>query len=180
MSDYGIDYGLGQANVDKSSGIRYGIISSHALNEWALDSFEADYGDPTCPSCGTAVVEYDDEAHGEYDGRMCDYACEECQRLYDSGECYGEEPLSHTLDDGTYHATMDTYNDIFVLKSPYYTYAQFCSPCAPGACHLENPVEPLEGHPKAYCFGHDWFDGNVAPYPVYQVSDDALIESKEE
>lgn len=50
-----------------------------------------------------------------------------------------------------------------------WTFAQFCSPCVPGAGSLDNPVE--DGA-KTYCLDHDWFDGGVAPYPVFRVADD--------
>lgn len=31
----GIDYGLGQSNIDKETGIRFGVISQHSLHpEW--------------------------------------------------------------------------------------------------------------------------------------------------
>jgi hypothetical protein len=59
-----------------------------------------------------------------------------------------------------------------VVKSPFYTYAQFCSPCVPGAGNLDNPM--AEGV-KTYCLGHDWFEGGVAPYPVWRVDDHAFV-----
>ncbi len=74
---------------------------------------------------------------------------------------------------GEYKATQSgDDSDIFILKSPYYTRAQFCSPCAPGACYLTNPCEDGE---RAYCFGHDWFDDGKAPYPVFLVADDSEV-----
>jgi hypothetical protein len=59
--------------------------------------------------------------------------------------------------------------DIFIEKSPYYTFCDFCSPCAPGAGYLTT-----EGNVKTYCFGHDWFFNSKAPYRVFSV------ETKEE
>lgn len=85
-------------------------------------------------------------------------------------------------------------NDAFIIKSPYYTYAQFCSPCVPGAGNLDNPYIPSghakeqimlvrhiapnaeweafkshaedAGFPKVFCLGYDWFDEfNTCPYP---------------
>jgi hypothetical protein len=61
-----------------------------------------------------------------------------------------------------------------VLKSPYYTYANYCSPCVPGAGNLDDIVE---GEVKTYCFGHDWFEEEKAPYPVYSVATGELIEA---
>jgi hypothetical protein len=81
--------------------------------------------------------------------------------------------------------------DVVVLKSPYFTYAQFCSPCVPGACNLDSPlVTPPDGvcggdgferdwqklrDNRAYCLGHDFFEDGRAPYPVYSVATGELI-----
>lgn len=46
------------------------------------------------------------------------------------------------------------------------------APCAPGAGYLSNPCP--DG-PKTYCFGHDWFENDVAPYPVYRVDTGELV-----
>lgn len=209
----GIDYGRGQVNIDKENGIRFGVIPFHALDEWAHEGFEADYGPPTCPECGNECVDLDNEEVPEYldelvayteenrthlyrrgailigyevddkfvpaeefeatrwtwDGECCwDYACANCRKVLGSDLVFGDEPVGHYLDDGEYKATQGGDDcDVFVLQSPYYTHAQFCSPCAPGACFLLNPCE---GGPKAYCFGHQWFDGDKAPYPVFSVA----------
>jgi hypothetical protein len=180
MSNKGIDYGMGQTNIDRETGIRFGVIPMNALGEYAWDGFEPDYGPPSCPECGREVKEYDDEAHGEYpEIRGCaDYACESCERVYDSEKVYGDEPCGHTCTDSEYSATVDSYNDVFILKSPYYTRAQFCSPCAPGACYLTNPCE--DGA-KAYCLGEEWFnDESSCPYPIYRVDNDELLYSPKE
>jgi hypothetical protein len=171
----GIDYGMGSANIDRATGIRFGVIPMNSLNEWAWESFEADYGDPTCGECGGSVVDYDDDLHGEYKhGRGCsDLACEPCERVYETGDCYGEEPIGHTCTDSDYSATVDSYNDVFITRAPYFTRAAYCSPCAPGACHLGNPCDDGD---RAYCFGHDWFEGGRAPYPVYSVETGEIVE----
>jgi len=169
MSKYpGIDYGMGQSNIDKTNGIRFGVISQHSIHPDLIDTFEADYGKPHCRKCGNEAVEYDEEKHSEYqeDFGCSDYACESCERIFDSSDAFGEEPLGHSLDDGEYKATMGADGDIFLLKSPFYTHAQFCSPCAPGAGHL---AHPCEDGPKTYCFDHDWFEEDEAPYPVFSV-----------
>ena len=57
----GIDYGMGTTNVDKQTGIRFGVIAMHELNEWAHESFEADYGSPCCPKCGNDAVDGDSD-----------------------------------------------------------------------------------------------------------------------
>lgn len=172
-NDHGIDYGMGTTNVDRDTGIRFGVINMNALNEWAWESVEADYGPPTCGHCGCEVDEWDSEKHDAYVGGGSDYACEGCELCFVADECYGDEPIGHTLDDGDYQGTVDSSSDLFLTKSPYYTHAQFCSPCAPGACYLEHPTGT--SGPKAYCLGHDWFEGGRAAYTVYRVADGSVV-----
>ena len=81
-------------------------------------------------------------------------------------------------------------SDVFVSRSPYFTYAQHCSPCCPGALNLDNPFEGLAvpqgnhasfaedfkwnaeaaGFPACYCLGRDFFEGEKAPYEVFSVA----------
>lgn len=82
-----------------------------------------------------------------------------------------DAPSTYILNDAEYSAIQHADDpDIFVTRSPYYTLCAFCSPCAPGAGYLMDP-----GNVKAYCFGHDWWENGKAPYSVYRVADDALI-----
>jgi hypothetical protein len=156
MTNIGIDYGLGKTNIDFDTGIRFGVIHTNNLFEWFWEALESDYGEPHCPHCGDVVKESCSK----------DYFCHHCIVAYWSEDCYPESPVCQYIDDGEYKAILDDYGDVFIEKAPYYTKAQFCSPCAPGACYLTNPTPDGD---KAYCFGHDWFDDNKAPYPVYCV-----------
>jgi hypothetical protein len=174
----GTDYGRGATNIDPDNGIRYGVIYQNEVLQAWCDSSEPDYGPPTCGKCGNEAatpetVVFADDIEPEWYNATRDYHCLHCERSFDSDDAYCEEPLSHYLDDGEYHATCGSDGDIFITKSPYYTRASFCSPCAPGACNLMSPCEDGD---KAYCFGHDWFDDGKAPYPVYRVTDDTLVE----
>lgn len=64
-------------------------------------------------------------------------------------------------------------NDAFVILSPFYTYAPECSPCVPNAGNLDSirseSCHEKSGYLKTYCLGHDFFDNNHAPYPVFSV-----------
>lgn len=173
MTTYkGIDYTMGGSiNRDNDADIRYGVIPVNAvLSAWCEDS-EANY---PCDDCEAYDVEN---------------AC--CSQ--DDTEC---EPTAHSIENGTYTASAGTDGDIFIIKSKYYTYAQFCSPCAPGACYLLNPLDMTDdevahancrvpiSNPsefldnKCYCFGHDMFwdtETERAPYPVYSVETGELV-----
>jgi len=169
----GIDYSMGRANVDAKAGIHYGVISQHAVGEHWYDSAEPDYGKPTCPECGSEVTdtlpdnwkELNLESHSPHG--CDDYVCLACKLLLDSSEVTGEEPIGWSFEDGEYTLTDCLDSDVFVLKSPYFTFAQFCSPCVPGAGNLESPCD--DG-PKTYCLGHDWFEDGRAPYTVFSVA----------
>ena len=163
MPTVGIDYSMGLANFDKKTKIHFGVISQNdILQAWA-DSAEPDYGDPTCPVCGNNIhppTEDDDVEIGK------DYYCRTCKEEYDAEDVFGDEPSGWTLDDGEYEACDCLDSDVMVLKSPYYTFAQYCSPCVPGAGNLGHYIP--EGV-KTYCFGHDWFEEEKAPYMVFSV-----------
>jgi hypothetical protein len=159
----GLDYGRGLQNIDTETGIRFGVISQNeVLQAWA-DSSEPYYGKPEepikCPDCGAEIIPTDDTEWG--DDRECTHELGE-----DRGTCGATvtfeldefaEPLCFTLDEDGYQAQSGDDGDIFIVKSPFYTKCRFCSPCAPGAGYLMSP-DP-DGI-KAYCFGHDWFDGS--------------------
>ena len=101
------------------------------------------------------------------------------------------EAIGFALDDGEYKAYQHADRDIFITKSPYYTYTRFCSPCAPGAGDLDSP-DP--NGVRAYCFAPDWFDAfdednetgkyngikTSCPYPVYKVTDGECVFVPEE
>lgn len=168
----GIDYGMGRTNIDVETGIRYGVISQNSvLQAWA-DSSEPDYGPATCPKCGGEVIESHlvnnegDRWPKLYSHSVEDYACESCEVYLDASDAFGEEPLAWTFDSDGYRLVDCLDNDIMILKSPFYTFAQLCSPCVPGAGNIDSP-DP-EGA-KSYCLGHDWFEDGKAPYPVYSV-----------
>ena len=143
MTYVGIDYGLGRSNVDLANGIRYGVISQNSVSQAWCDSAEAQYPEPELDENGEPIE---------------DDFC---------------EPIGWNYSDDGYELTDCLDNDIFVLKSPYYTFAQFCSPCVPGAGNLDNA---MPDGVKTYCLGHDWFEEGKAPYPVYSVETDLRVD----
>lgn len=163
----GIDYGLGRSNVDQSTAIRYGVINQNDIGQSWYDSAEANYGKPSepveCPQC---------EAQNKAPDAWGDTIECECGERFEVELPDCAEPLSFYVDEPDLQAECGECGDIFVMQSKYFTRAQFCSPCAPGACYLLNPCDDGE---RAYCFGHDWFESGVAPYPVYSVESGELV-----
>lgn len=173
----GIDYGLGRSNIDNETGIRYGVISQHSIMPEAWeDSLEPVYGDPHCPECGNPIKdETGPEGSSDWpspEHGCSDYPCLSCEEWRSAEDCFPEEPIGWESNDPDYTIDRCLDSDLFVLKSPYYTRAQFCSPCVPGAGNLDHPCET---GPKTYCLGPDWFEDEKAPYPVYRVSDDSEV-----
>jgi hypothetical protein len=197
MAYLGIDYGLGLTNVDHATGIRFGVISQHSLASWFYDSFEAVYGPATCPKCGDEAIDQhadEDEPTESADGSPLgtvyalgpdedededwntgkDYRCDVCRYCFWSDEAYGDEPIGHKLDEDGIHAEDCLDSDVIVTSSPFYTFGPFCSPCVPGAVNLDSTHEDESG-PKAYCFGHEWFEDGKAPYRVFRVVDNVEV-----
>jgi len=169
MTYVGIDYGFGKTNIDPNTMIRYGIIPAHSLDSWVYEELEPDYGKPHCPNCGDPIRESVEFMNDNADR---DYYCSECDQSFWSEECFPDSPLCHVLDKDGYIGEMDEMGDIFLVRSKYYTLAQFCSPCAPGAGYILNHTP--EGV-KTYCFNHDWFEEGKTPYPVYSVETGELV-----
>ena len=191
MKTAGIGYGMGRTNIDVTNRIRFGVISSHDVCQAWFDSAESQYGEPTCPKCGNEAIdnvkfsrEHPDEPDypSLYSHSCQEYVCPKCKVSLGSEDVFPEDPLGYTLDDGKYRAEDCLDSDIIITKSPYYTYGRFCSPCVPGAVSLPGDSDSYgpENSVKAYCFGHDWFESEIAPYPVFRVADDKRVIAKRE
>lgn len=173
----GIDYsGPGSTvNRDEQTGIRYGIVPLHTLADFAFDEFESEY-DTACPACGELAPEGFDtcaeKAESGFSGHMRWGArCPACGEFAAEDSWSADEPSSQTLDSDGYQGMLDSSGDVWIFKSPYYTIAGFCSPCAPGAVYLLTKSPDA----KAYCLGHDWFEDGKAPYRVFRVDTDEEI-----
>lgn len=196
----GIDYGNGTTNIDKDTSIRYGVIAMGTICQAWCDSAEPDYGLPTCGECCAEVLDLSmdkidycpfcgKEKHNPESG-ICQFCnedfdtsdldsivyCPICGKENRYADWYSDEPnmwnLQEDLDAGELIAESSGDSpDVWCIKSPFYTLTRLCSPCAPGAGDLNSPME--DGC-KTYCFPHDFFDGDCAPYPVYKVSDNSL------
>ncbi len=130
----------------------------------ALEDFNFDYGKPHCPKCGQEVS-IDDL--GQYE-----FYCDQCNSGFRAEDVYPNKPISFHYDRDGYFLINHLDKHILVLRSNFYTFAQLYGSPVVGAGNLESPV--AEGV-KTYCLGHEWFEGGIAPYPVYQVADDGQI-----
>ena len=175
MNYAGIDYGSGRSNIDNATGIRYGVISQHSPSPEAVDdiynsrnlSFEAHQNEVRANLRLALANYFSDEKESKLDRAVADAFDAIEQDIADN----------YQSDDDQYRYEQDGYIiettslGLYVIKSPYYTHAQFCSPCCPGAGNLDTPCE--DG-PKTYCLGAEWFDDKPL-YPVYAVETGKLI-----
>ena len=226
----GINYaGLGSTtNMDKETGIRYGVIAQNSCHPDALeDIFQhgedlafSEAKDEMIKSLKDSiqlwydeVAPFEDDAHEgtlreNLKKRLIKTALESthsytAERMAgDIADDWGmgddAEDAKGAVDDAVSNHFGDSYEsdggfndylyekdglkltgclqtDLFVLKSPYYTYAQFCSPCVPGACNLDHPLDPDSGADKCYCLPFDWFEDMKAPYRIWRVEDNKEI-----
>lgn len=146
-----IDYGMGRTNIDRVTGIRFGVISQNSIMQAWADCSQGVY---PCATCECGDLERDD--------------------------CEAEATEFEYQEDG-YDMQSCLDSDVMVLRSRWFTYGPFCSPCVPGAVNLDGAarawVDELTGagdrvHHGApgYCVDHDWFDNGVAPYRVFSVA----------
>lgn len=178
----GIDYSGGlpnergeQVNIDTKTGIRYGVIHENRVSGDALNDVEYDYPPAACGDCGTELV----ECPNNDDLKICPT----CYAAYDdndiSDNC-GESVGWHVDEGPKLRVTSSGDGDMFVIESEYVSYGKFCSPCAPGAVYLANPLPPDVGV-KAYCLGPDWFDKySPCPYDIYRADTGELVQKRQE
>ncbi len=163
------DYGNGQTNIDLKTGIRYGVISPNDISGDAFERFTPGYPTPDECVCSHCDERQAVPAGTEYGDSV---TCETCEEDFEVEMPDAVEPIFYAYERGGYRASASPERDIFVTKSPYYTYGPFCSPCAPGAvslCPSAGEYDESNGI-RAYCFSHEFFDDNKAPYKVFSVA----------
>ena len=159
-----MEEGMVKANVDPETGIRHGVINQQSVMEGAMDDFYFQYP-KSCPYCG------EDDSYKSTDLGFDEYRCDSCRKIMPIEEMTPDEPISFHYDKDGYFLTNWFNNDILVLRSKFYTLAELY-PGVPGPGNLNTP---MEDGVKTYALGHDWFEGGIAPYPVYRVSDNVQI-----
>lgn len=188
----GIDYTpIGDTtNRDTETGIRYGIISERSLGDgYQCDDPIRQGGDNLTHMTAVDEVKQNlwravaDWCPDRKRGEIVDAMWEAVEQEFN--ERYEEDCDTYRYEKEGYVIQTASNGELFVIDSPYYTYAQFCSPCVPGAGNLDTVFEhdaapnlegdeyeaaaQRSGFPKVYCLGPDWFDDEKAPYPVFNV-----------
>lgn len=158
-TNYGINYGP-LTNLNPVTGIRFGVIPVHEL-PFFYDEAEAVYPEFSPLDCDELGENYTDEEEEIARERFYELS-EPMEWKIDNKEC----EMSHSQDDG----------DVFVTDSKYFTYAAFCSPCAPGACYLLSQCD--ENGPKAYCPPPDMFDEGECPIDIYSVETGMIVRNR--
>lgn len=171
----GIDYsGFSGANRNAETGIRFGVISQNGVMPEALDDI---FTHGTDRAWETALADAIDHAKRELDHADWEASFDEDEIAQELSDSWETSLSNYEYDRDGYKLAGCGDFDLFVLQSPYFTHAQFCSPCVPGACNLDSPLDRAEPNNKCYCLGHDWFEGGIAPYPVYSIETGELVTS---
>lgn len=178
--DPGIDYsGIGgTCNRDRETGIRYGIISQESVSCYTIEDILSngdDLGfahmkqeakDAVARAIASAIDDY-----GQI-GDPDELAHEIIENSVEWHDC--DESGPYAFEEGDLKVQTTSDNNLWVFKSPFYTRAQFCSPCVPGAGNLDTFCP--DG-PKTYCLPADWFEDGKAPYDIWCAkTDDILYE----
>jgi len=179
-------------NYDEKTGIRYGVISPHNISSWSLDEIYQNGTDPQYESGKQEIIKNLNTVFEIAGIRSDDHKTvitdEIIQEYSDHYESDGSGIMDYSDSEYDLHVSGDNFG-IFVMKSPYYTFCRGCSPCAPGAGDLNNPIDPVNLNlstlehisAKTLCLGPEWFDrekdqySRNMPYRCFKVSDDTEV-----
>ena len=159
----GIDYY--ETEEAPKTNIHHGVISQRSVMEGAVDDFYFQYP-KSCPYCG------EDDLYKLTDLGFDEYRCDSCKKIMPIEEMTPDEPTGFHYDKDGYFLVDCLGGDILILRSDFYTFAQVCTSGEVGAGNLDIP---MEDGVKTYALSHDWFEGRIAPYPVYRVLDGVQI-----
>jgi hypothetical protein len=170
-------------NRDPVTKIRYGVLPTHRAFYW-YDIAEPECKPPICPNCNSQLVDYDDETHAGYKAYRSYHCFEElvcvpCETWFDASYVGDDDFCAYVVSGNGYRAKCTEHGDIWILKSPFFTYAAFCSPCAPGACYLLDRLDAPEADNKCYCLGPEFFKDNKPPYDIYSIETGEIIAKSE-
>jgi len=170
-------------NYDEKTGIAYGVISPHAINQDVLNDISIEGTDPNYESTKKELIEDISTLCNNYGIDVDNIDLDNfIQEMADHYESCNDGTFDYSDKDYTLHNSADNFG-LFVIRSPYYTYCRKCSPCAPGAGDLNNPLEieeinEMDENDKTYCLGPEYFgesEYDKIPYRVFRVDNDEEV-----
>jgi hypothetical protein len=166
--------------MNVETGIHYGVIPKNDLFNCAEEFFE----NAEDMSLKEALEEITDTINSLKD-QLSESAIKDMLDIaeQDFGENFdGECSLMRYEKDGFIIEASNDDCDLFIIKSPFYTLAPPCSPCAPGAGYLRDSIKEDELDEngevtigsdgiKIYCLPEDWFEEGKCPYKYWEVKE---------
>ena len=168
------------SNMNTETGIHFGVIPKNDLFNCAEEFFNN--------AKDTSYEEVIDEITEAING-LSDYVDEETRKemiemATTNFSDHYEGDCANMLyeQDGFILQSNNDDPDLFVIKSPYFTMAPGCSPCAPGAGYLRDAIHVgktgqrlkkdwmSKGPYMTYCLPEDWFEDGKCPYTYWEVS----------
>jgi len=158
-------------NMNVETGIHYGVIPKNDLFNFAEEFF--DHAEDMSLKEGFENII---DTINSLKDQLSDTAIKDILEIaeQDFGENFEDEcSLMRYERNGFIIEVPNDDCDLFIIKSPYFTHAPFCSPCAPGACYIKNGVKEGEEPKgaKAYCLPEDWFEKGKCPYKYWEVKE---------
>lgn len=164
------------SNTCPKTGIHYGVIAQNSLNQDVFSDVSNEAVDVRFDEyLETVKDDVRNLLEDKVRGSKLDDLTDEIFSIVEEAvsEDYQGEKTDWLFEDKDYKLTDCLETNVFVLKSPYFTFCKKCSPCVPNAGDLDNPEE---NGLKTYCLGPEFFDEDKAPYPVYVVKTGDLLE----
>lgn len=159
-----------RANDDDARPMRWNDVKAELRDLWYGEHREPERNEATSEI--TAI--FDSEGK---DGREAVWEVIS-DRFNDRYEDNGERSWLYEKDG--YQLSNCLVIDVFVSKSPYFTYAPYCSPCVPGAGNLDSirieSCHEKSGYAKCFCLDGSFFDDGRAPYPMWRVDGGSLVD----
>ena len=108
-------------------------------------------------------------------------------------DTYESDNTVYLYDHDGYTIEYHSYdNSLIILKSPYYTYCRYASPCFPNGAYLPDAIDRNDNYNfnnllesdqicKCYALDESFYDDEYAPMPqvtIYKVSDNTSINNQ--
>jgi len=139
------------ANINPKTGIAYGVVSLHSLEDWVWDDF-----------LDNGVNETMRAAEQEWRSENPHMSLVP-QEWYDEYESDGDEYSLESEGMKLGLGYLGGSGLVWVFESPHVTEAPVCSPCVPGAGDLDSAGRESLRTVRCYTLPPDWFiEGEIA------------------